>query len=138
MGDMQVPRSFRQAGGVAVLVVTVAALSVPPPSAGAAEADCQRPPSGSLVFGCVWTGPNYSGTMTRYDSRTSPSTGCLEGSPRSAVNNTPGTSKTRYAFSFYSHPGCEKGGKAFGVLGPGQTDPDLPGVQSYSWTKYSG
>jgi hypothetical protein len=34
--------------------------------------------------------------------------------------------------------GCEKGGKAFGVLGPQQSDPDLPGVQSYSWARFTG
>jgi hypothetical protein len=38
-------------------------------------------------------------------------------------------------FVFYHHPGCEKGGTSFGILGPDQADPDLPDLQSYAWTR---
>ncbi len=51
------------------------------------------------------------------------------------MNNAPQTG-ARYVLTFYHHPGCDRGGKAFGVLPPQQGDPDLPDVQSYSWAKY--
>jgi hypothetical protein len=54
------------------------------------------------------------------------------------VNYDQASKGAHYSFSFYHHAGCEKGGKFFGVLGPGQDDPDLPGVQSYAWKRYGG
>ena len=124
---------------LAVVALAVAAGFFPfSRPARAAEADCQRPASQTRVFGCVWTDPYFTGTMKIYEGTGRNATpGCFDGSPRSAVNNTPATGHTRYIFLLYHHPGCEKGGKAFGVLPPEQGDPDLPDVQSYAWEKYS-
>jgi hypothetical protein len=75
--------------------------------------------------------------MTLYEaSRQKSSPECWDGSPTSAVNNSPGSAKGRYVFLFFDHPGCENGGKAFGVLGAEQAEPALPNVQSYTWQRY--
>jgi hypothetical protein len=118
----------------------VASLAAPlSGSARAAVADCKAPSPQARVFGCLWTGPNYTGAMSVFDaSGRNAGAGCREGSPRSAVNNAPDDGNGPYVFSFYHHTRCEKGGKAFGVLGPQQWDPDLPNVQSYTWTRYRG
>jgi hypothetical protein len=131
--------SHQSLATLAVVALALAAGFLPfSGSARAADADCQRPPSQTAVFGCVWTGSYFTGTMTVYEGTgRNATTGCFEGSPRSAVNNTPATGHTRYVFRLYHHPGCESGGKAFGVLPPQQGDPDLPDVQSYAWTKFS-
>ena len=105
-------------------------------SARAADGDCPRPTSHTPAFGCVWTGPYFTEAMTVYEGTgRDATTRCWDGSPRSALNNSPQTG-ARYVLTFYHHPGCERGGKAFGVLPPQQGDPDLPDVQSYTWTKY--
>jgi hypothetical protein len=138
MASVLMARSSCRGGLLAVLLFTAATVSAPPHPARAAEADC-RQPAGTTAWGCVWTEPNYTGTMTLYEGTgRNPRTECRDGSPRSAVNNGPASGKARYVFFFYHHAGCEKGGKAFGLLPPGQSDPDLPGVQSYAWTKSSG
>jgi Peptidase inhibitor family I36 len=138
MASVLMPRSSRRGGLAAVLVFTAATLSAPSPPAGAAQADCKEPP-GTTAWGCLWTAPNYTGTMTLFEGTgRNPRTECRDGTPRSAVNNGPPSGKGRYVFLFYKHPGCEKGGKAFGILPPGQSDPDLPGVQSYAWTNSPG
>ena len=119
---------------VAFVLVTAAMRSAPPSLAAAGQADCKEPP-GTSAWGCLWTETNYTGTMTFFEGTSrSPRTECRDGMPRSAVNNGPPRGKGRYVFVFYKHPGCEKGGKAFGILPPGQSDPDLPGVESYAWT----
>jgi len=122
---------------LAVALLTATTLVARQPPAGAAAADCQPPPSHTRVFGCVWAGPDYGGAMTLHDDGAQ-ATGCRDGSPRSAVNNSPANGADRYSFAFYHHAACEKGGKPFGILAPGSQDPDLPGVQSYVWRKYSG
>ncbi len=127
--------SYRRSRPAAVLLaVSVATLWAPAPRAGAAQADCKRPP-GTASWACLWTEPDYAGTMTLYEGTGRTRTAeCHDETPRSAVNNGPPKGKGRYAFYFYKHPGCEKGGKAAGILAPGNSDPDLPGVQSYVWT----
>ena len=54
------------------------------------------------------------------------------------MNHGPAGRGAQYSFSFYHHVGCENGGKFFGVLAPGQDDPDLPDVQSYAWKRSGG
>jgi hypothetical protein len=138
MATVQMPRASRRGGVAAVLLITAAMFCAPSPTAGAAPADCKEPP-GTTAWGCLWTEPNYAGTMTLYEgSSRNPRTECQDGTPRSAVNNGPPNGKGRYFFVFYQHPGCDKGGKAFGILPPGQSDPDLPGVRSYAWTNSLG
>jgi hypothetical protein len=135
---MVVWRVSRRSPFLAVAFLIAASLSTQfSRSAGAAQADCKQP-AGTSVYGCVWTGPDYTGTMTLYEGTGRKGSGCRNESPRSAVNNEPAQGKARSVFVFYHHAGCEKGGKAFGVLGPQSGDPDLPNVQSYAWTKYSG
>lgn len=100
--------------------------------AGAALADCKAP--GATSYGCVWSGQDYAGDMRVYEGDDRHRAGqCVDGSPRSAANNTPAAAKGRHVFLFYHHPGCEKGGKSFGVLPPEGSDPALPDVQSYVW-----
>jgi hypothetical protein len=121
-----------------IALVLAASFSTPfSSSARAAEPDCPRPSPQTLAFGCVWTGSYYTGSMTLYESGSkSATTVCWDGSPASAVNDAPAEGRARYVFALYHHPGCEKGGKEFGILPPGQADPDLPDVQSYTWRKY--
>jgi hypothetical protein len=135
---MVIPRFSFGGRVLAVALLTAATLVAPRLSAGAAASDCQPPPSHNPAFGCVWAGPGYTGAMTLHDDGAKAATGCRDGSPRSAVNNSPARGGDRYSFAFYHHPACGKGGKPFGVLAPGSQDPDLPAVQSYAWTKYSG
>jgi len=124
---------------LAVALLAAGPLAAGPTAARAAQSDCQEPASRTPVFGCVWAGPNYTGAMTLYEGASrNAKTGCFSGSPRSAANNGPASGADRYVFAFYHHPGCEKGGKPFGFLGPGASDPDLQSVQSYAWDRYRG
>jgi hypothetical protein len=137
MAGVPMPRPSRRALA-ATLLFTAATLSPPPSPAAAVETDCKEPP-GTTAWGCLWTDPNYGGTMTLYEGTgRGPRTECHDGVPRSAVNNGPPRGRGRYVFVFYKHPGCETGGKAFGILPPGQSDPDLPGVESFAWTNSLG
>jgi hypothetical protein len=62
-------RRSRPARFLALALVVAASFSIPwSRPARAAEPDCRPPDPQTVVFGCVWTGSYYTGTMTLYEA----------------------------------------------------------------------